>query len=86
MTTIKLGDIAKDKVTGFTGVVVAQTTWLNNCVRLTLQPTSLSKDGAPRPSETFDEYQVELVKRSAVPGKQDHGGPAPAPTRARDPR
>lgn len=82
---IGLGDDAKDGITGFRGIVVADTTWLNGCRRLVLQPTKLDKDGKPRPSETFDVEQLVLVKRGergksrveAPPRKV--GGPNPAP-------
>ena len=43
---IDLGDVAKDTITGFEGVVVAQSKWLHGCVRMTLQPREL-KEGKP---------------------------------------
>ena len=46
MTTLNLGDKAKDKVTGFTGIVTARTVFLNGCVRCGVQSDKL-KDGLP---------------------------------------
>lgn len=61
MSKIKLGDVAKDKITGFEGAVVAISYWLNSCERITLQPPSLDKDGVPLKDSTFDSPQLELV-------------------------
>ncbi len=83
---INLGDVAKDKISGFQGVVVAETRWLNNCRRLTLAPQKLAKDGKTRDSDTFDEMQLVLVKRGVVDDVRKTGGPRPEPQRARDPR
>lgn len=90
---IRLGDEAKDSITGFQGTVVADTTWLNGCRRLVLQPKKLDKDGKPRPSETFDVEQLILVKQAErnKPQKVDPplrkvGGPNPAPVGYAAPR
>ena len=81
--TIKLGDTARDIITGFEGVVVARTEWLYNCVRFTLQPKEL-KDGAPLETVTFDEDQLQVVDLKVVPEKAvKTGGPRPEPQRPR---
>lgn len=79
----ELGDLAKDRITGYTGIVVAVTDWLNKCRRITLQARAL-KDGKPVESATFDETDVVLVKADALSTtkKRSTGGP---PTRAADP-
>lgn len=85
---IELGDQVKDQISGFAGVCVAITTWLNGCVRITVQPDSLTKEGAPKANETFDEQQILVVKKKKVavniPAVAP-GGPRPAPTRSADP-
>jgi len=58
--TIELGDLAKDRITGFEGVVEVMSYWLNSCCRVTLRPTTL-KDGLPLESRTFDSPQVEVI-------------------------
>lgn len=63
---IRLGDLVRDRVTGFTGIATARTEWLNKCVRWQLQPREL-KDGKVQPPEVFDEEQCEVVEAEAVP-------------------
>lgn len=65
-TTIKLGDVAKDSVTGFQGVATGYSTHLNNCPRWTLQPQEV-KDGKAIESRTFDAPLVEFVGPSGIP-------------------
>lgn len=77
-----MGDVAKDTITGFEGVVVARTKWLHGCERLTIQPQSLH-DGKPVESATFDEPQLALVRRAVQLGTTDGGGPRPEPSRGR---
>jgi len=81
--TIELGDIAKDSITGFEGVVIAETKWLHGCRRFTLQPQKLSKDREVRSSATFDEPQLELVKKKVAATTGKTGGPRPEPDRGR---
>jgi len=78
-----LGDIAKDTITGFEGVVVAITEWLNGCLRITIQPQAM-KDGKPIGHETFDIEQVELVSPKEPPKAKPSGGPKPEPARLAD--
>jgi hypothetical protein len=66
MTTIKLGDIARDTITGFEGVAIARSTALNNCPRWTLQPQEV-KDGVATESRSFDEPNVEFVRGTDIP-------------------
>ena len=84
-TTLNLGDKAKDKVTGFTGIVTARTVFLNGCVRCGVQSDKL-KDGLPTDIQWFDEPQLILVKANAVEtGPRDTGGPMNCmPKRAKD--
>ncbi len=89
MTTeanVQLGDLAEDTVTGFEGVCVARTEWLNGCWRMTLQPKALDKDGKPCAAETFDDFQLRVVRAKTQPvGSKETGGPRDAPPRAKDP-
>jgi len=63
--SVELGDLAKDTVTGFSGTVVAITTWLHGCSRIILQP-KVGKDGKVPESSAFDEPQVVVVKKKVV--------------------
>jgi hypothetical protein len=78
---IRLGDVARDGISGFEGVVVARTEWLHNCVRLTIQPQTLH-DGKPIDAFSFDEPQCLLVKETgAYTSEARTGGPRPEPNR-----
>jgi hypothetical protein len=80
MSQIKPGDLARDTITGFEGIVIARTEWLNKCVRLTIQPQAM-KDGKPIDNHTFDEEQLELVAAAAHKETKaaQTGGPTPEP-------
>lgn len=84
---MNLGDKVKDQVTGFTGIVIARTTFLHGCVRCGVQSDKL-KDGKPMESQWIDEPQLTLVAAAAVKeGAHGAGGPCPAiPQRAPDAR
>ena len=84
--TIQLGDKARDSITGFEGIAVARTAWLYGCVRLTLQPEKIGKDGKMLESATFDEPQLILVKSVKPALSLATGGPRPEPTRSKDPK
>lgn len=77
---IELGDVARDTVTGFTGVVICDAKWLHGCRRLMLQPQALH-DGKPVEATSFDEPQLVLVKTKEAAGTGDTGGPRPEPKR-----
>lgn len=82
-----LGDLCRDTVSGFTGICVARTEWLNGCWRMTLQPKALDKDGKPQEAQTFDDHQLEVIEAKRQPvGSKETGGPRSEPRRARDPR
>lgn len=87
--TINLGDVARDRISGYEGVAIGRTQWLHGCMRITLQAQGLH-DGKPIESASFDEPQLELVKRGSyapeVRQAQKTGGPRPEPTRRREVR
>ena len=61
---MKLGDRVKDNITGFKGILIAETHWLHGCVRHTIASEKIDKDG-DAVEMTFDEGRVELVKPKA---------------------
>lgn len=63
MNGLKLGDIARDKITGYEGIVVTKLTYLYNSTRFGLKSSKL-KDDKPIDVEFFDEYGLEFVKAS----------------------
>lgn len=60
------GDLAKDVVTGFEGIITARTTWLHGCDRIAIQPTKLGSDGTPVKDQVFDEDRVKIIKKAKV--------------------
>ena len=85
--TIQLGDKAKDLVTGYEGICIARTEWLNGCMRIVLQSDKLDKEGKPQEGQTFDEPQLVVTKARRVScGPRDTGGPKPMPTRPQGPK
>jgi hypothetical protein len=81
---INLGDVAKDTISGFEGVVTSYTTWLNGCVRLGLSPQKMH-EGKLIENQVFDIEQLALVKK-AKHKADPSGGDRPSIARARDPR
>ena len=82
---IHLGDVVKDTISGFVGVAVAITDWLNGCRRVTISPKAM-KDGKPVENHTFDVEQLVMVKPFAPPPKATHGGPRIEPIRHAPPK
>lgn len=69
---VELGDEVCDSITGFKGVAVAITEWLNGCQRIMIQPKEL-KDGKPIEPLTFDTEQLIITKKADVHAEK-HGG------------
>lgn len=62
----ELGKRAKDKITGFEGLLTARCEFLTGCNRYCIQPTEL-RDGKPVDSIYFDESQVEIIGEGVSP-------------------
>lgn len=58
---IMLGDIVRDTITGFEGVVVAMAKYLNGCVQFCVKPQKLF-EGKMIEGEYIDSAQLEIVK------------------------
>lgn len=72
---VELGDEAVDTVSGFKGVVIGITKWLNGCTRVTIQP-KCGKDGKLPESGCFDEPQLKVTKPIKRPEPdRSKGGP-----------
>ena len=59
---VEKGDLVKDKITGFTGIVVCILDYLHGCFRIAVQALEL-KDGLPKDHQYFDQYQLEIVEK-----------------------
>lgn len=74
---IELGDLVKDEITGFEGIVTGQHKWLHGCTRFSVQPREL-KDGKAIEPAGFDEPQLILLKKRSelkVATTDKTGGP-----------
>lgn len=85
-TQIKPGDLVQDKITGFKGIAVVRSEWLNGCIRIQVQPQVLH-EGKPVDAQPFDQEQLELLKaRAHFSEALPTGGDRPNPMRAPDPK
>ena len=86
---IKLGQEVKDRVSGFKGIAVGRTEYLQGCLRVLVQP-KLDKDGKLVDSMSFDEPDLVVTGDGVYeppktkPKKPLHG-PRPELTRAPGP-
>jgi hypothetical protein len=77
---MNLGDVVRDKISGFSGVATCRLDYLNGCVRWQVTPRTLH-DAKPVEAQYFDDEQLEPVKgeeRVALIRRQT-GGDHPAP-------
>jgi hypothetical protein len=83
---VQLGDLVRDAITSFEGIVTAKSEFLNKCVRLQVQPQGL-KDGKTVKPEVFDEEQLIIIKPAAYtsPKPSQTGGDHKMPGRAKRP-
>ena len=83
MFTHKLGQRAKDKITGFEGILTARCEFLTGCNRYCIQPTEL-QDGKPIEGIYPDEGQIEIIgtgiQKEEVQAKEN-GACAPNPSK-----
>ena len=56
---VKLRDKVKDSITGFEGIVVCRAEYLDGCIRVLVQPSTLTSDGAMLKALWIDESQLE---------------------------
>ncbi|HLW67875.1 MAG TPA: hypothetical protein VKS79_21330 [Gemmataceae bacterium] len=86
MAEFKPGDRARDKISGFEGVVTGVHKWINGCTTISVQKETLDKDGLPLKSQSFDAPQCELVEASAPVPEKPSGGPHDQPERVLSPK
>ena len=72
---IQLGDKVKCKLTGFVGIAVAKTEFLNGCVQWDIVP-KVGKDNKILESVGIDEQSLEIVTPKKKPMKKTETGGA----------
>ncbi len=69
MTSVKFkyenGDVLRDKVTGFTGVVMVRAEYSTGCIHFGIASNEL-KNGEPLDWHWFDQSRLELLESSVV--------------------
>ncbi len=72
----KLGKEVKDRISGFRGIVVSETHYLQGCTRLCVQPV-VKRDGTFSDSKAFDEPDLIVIGDgvSEAKPKAPRGGP-----------
>ncbi len=80
---VKLGDKAKDGISGFVGIVTGRAEYLYGCVQVLLAPMKLDKDGKVPDSLWLDEDRVAVMRpaaRKRPPSVEERaGGPLTGP-------
>ncbi len=72
---IELGDKVKCKITGFIGVAVARTEFINKCVQYVVAG-KVSKDGKYPEEVNIDEQSLQVIGKKSKPKKEKgNGGP-----------
>lgn len=61
-----MGDLLKDKVTGYEGVVMGITLYFTGCVHYGLSSRKVKEDGTINSWEWFDSTRLDLVKEKQV--------------------
>lgn len=78
---IGIGDLVKDRITGFEGIAIAATFYQYGCVRILVQPQRMGKDGKIIEPQVFDDPQLKIIRVGAVipdekePEKKKKDGP-----------
>lgn len=62
---VELGDEVRHKYSGVKGTAVCRSSYLSGCDRITIQPKA-KKDGSLGDSYSFDEPEIEVVRKVKV--------------------
>lgn len=78
---IELGQEVEDRVTGFKGIAVSMTAYLQGCNRVGVAPPTV-KDGDLRDVESFDEPDLIVIGDGILPSSatEPPGGPRFTPS------
>lgn len=70
---INLGDKVKHRYSGFEGIATARTHYISGCDRISISP-KVKKDGTLGDTCSFDEPEVDVVKKGKVITPKKTGG------------
>ena len=84
-SSIEIGDLVEDTLTGLMGIVVCYSKYLTGCDRIAIQPKVSKSDETKAPDwHHFDVTQAEVISKKSytLPSKSEKkGGPQPKPTK-----
>ena len=87
---LELGHEVQDRVTGFKGIAIARTSYLQGCDHILVQPKANVKDGTIPEAQSFDEPDLKVIGRGILPKPEPepkkNGGPRPMAMRAQSPQ
>lgn len=75
---MKLGHKLRDMVTGFEGIAVGRSEFLNGCVQFCLKAPA--RDGKIEDGQWFDSHQLQFVDDGLAPVLRPDAGVRPAAT------
>jgi hypothetical protein len=67
LLALPIGAEAKDKITGFKGIIAGIAVHLSGDIHVALEPEKLDKDGSPVEIQFFNDTRVEVIKPKPVP-------------------
>jgi hypothetical protein len=73
---VELGKEARDKITGFTGIVTAKVQYLTGCNQTLLAP-SVGNDGRLTDPAWFDDQRIEAVENGRTVSLDNSATPGP---------
>ena len=65
-----IGIHVEDSMTGFVGVTIARTEYMNGCVQFLVQPEGMKPNGSPMDAEWFDEQRLNISSGAGAGGPQ----------------
>lgn len=68
-----IGQKAKDKITGFSGVITGKVEYISGCAQFLLQP-KCKKDGIKPAAEWIDEMRLSVVDKKIIVLKTENPG------------
>ena len=65
--SIKLGDKVRDKISGFTGIAVARTEFINGCIQYLVAKQRKKNEDLPATGDpSIDSYSLEIIKKRVI--------------------
>jgi len=75
---IELGQEARDKVTGFEGILTARHQYITGCDQYSICPTGIDKENKLKETYAFDEGRIEITGKGVTVAEvqtEKRGGP-----------